>query len=85
MASISLGGCAIWAMHFICMNAFALQSPDLTITVAIHYEGFLTYFSCVLAIGAVYWGINEASKDEFFQAVLPHEREAILVQNIPHA
>lgn len=43
MAAIVMGGCAIWAMHFIAMSAF-------DIGIEIEYDLVLTFFSMILAI-----------------------------------
>ncbi len=43
-SSVALGGCAIWAMHFIGMLALQFHGGS------IHYEPWLTFLSMVLAI-----------------------------------
>ncbi|MHB1608354.1 MAG: MHYT domain-containing protein [Acidiferrobacter thiooxydans] len=56
-ASVALGGCAIWAMHFIAMLAFRLP-------VAVNYNLGVTALSLVLAIAATALGIFVVDKYE---------------------
>ena len=55
VASVALGGCGIWAMHFIAMLAFTLPGH-------VNYDILLTMGSMVLAIVIVGIGLNIVTK-----------------------
>ena len=77
-ASVTLGGCGIWAMHFVGMEALHLETSDGT-SLPVNFEGFLTFFSFFLAVMAVFVGLNIASRDSFFKTVGAEDRRDILV------
>ncbi|WP_394751902.1 MHYT domain-containing protein [Crenothrix sp.] len=51
LAALSLGGVAIWSMHFIGMLAFDMHGMDM------NYNGWLTVLSFVVGVGVVYIGL----------------------------
>lgn len=59
LAALSLGGVAIWSMHFIGMLAFSVHGVEL------NYNWWLTAFSLLVGIGIVYVGLIIMSYGQF--------------------
>lgn len=78
LASIALGGCGIWSMHFAGMNALELTLGDGSV-LATNFDVGLTVLSLAAAIVGAFIGLNIASKDPFFLEVEADKRRNILV------
>ncbi|WP_394751901.1 MHYT domain-containing protein [Crenothrix sp.] len=59
LASLCLGGVAIWSMHFIGMLAFDMDGMEMS------YNGWLTAFSFYVGVGVVYVGLTLMTTGEF--------------------
>lgn len=77
LASVALGGCGIWSMHFRGMNALELILDDDSI-VSIDFDPGLTALSFVAAIAGVFVGLQIACKDPFFLEIEQERRSAVL-------
>ncbi|GLE09166.1 hypothetical protein PINS_up020757 [Pythium insidiosum] len=80
-ASVALGGCGIWSMHFTGMQAYKLQTAD-GIPLAVRFEGFSTIASLMLPIVGVFIGLRVASRDPFFLELEQSRRKTIVAQNL---
>ncbi|KAJ0394808.1 hypothetical protein ATCC90586_001523 [Pythium insidiosum] len=76
-ASVALGGCGIWSMHFTGMQAYELHDSDGK-ALAVRYEGFSTIASLLLPILGVYIGLRIASRDPFFLEMEQSRRKDIV-------
>lgn len=83
LASIALGGCGIWSMHFTGMNALHLQ-VDNGKTLEMHFEGNLTILSLILPIFGVFFGLLVVSKDPLFLEIEAKQRRAIVQEKLQH-
>ena len=87
LMSISVGGVAIWSMHFVGMGALTLKTPDGEV-VKLYCDPFVTVMSLICAIVFVYIGIyfsakgREYSKDRtrIFQMVLKDAQKMTMNQ-----
>ena len=79
-ASVTLGGCGIWAMHFVGMEALHLRTSEGK-QLSLQFEGITTIFSFILAVMAVFLGLTIASRDSFFKTVGAEDRRDILVRS----
>lgn len=68
LSSIALGGCSIWALHFTGMDALVLKTKDGKV-LRMQFEAFLTIFTMIVPLVAMYVGLRIASRDNFFLAV----------------
>uniref|UniRef100_UPI000B360804 MHYT domain-containing protein n=1 Tax=Crenothrix polyspora TaxID=360316 RepID=UPI000B360804 len=59
LASLCLGGVAIWSMHFIGMLAFDMNGMDMS------YNGWFTALSFYVGVGVVYVGLTLMTTGEF--------------------
>ncbi|MEE2031755.1 MHYT domain-containing protein [Rhodococcus chondri] len=72
MAALSIGGVAIWLMHFIGMMGFAVPGSS------VRYGLGLTIFSVVLAVGATWFGLWLLDADvPWMRSVSPTSRLGI--------
>lgn len=78
LSSFALGGCTIWALHFTGMDALVLKTKEGRV-LDMQYEGFLTIFSIIAPVTAMYIGLRIASRDGFFLAVQSEDRKLMLV------
>jgi NO-binding membrane sensor protein with MHYT domain len=62
--SISVGGCAIWSMHFAGMAALRIESEGDNLTLS--YNTGVTILSLLVAIACVYLGLFISSRDRVF-------------------
>lgn len=80
LASVALGGCGIWSMHFTGMNALQLHLSN-GVLLEINFELGLTILSFIFAIGGVFTGLKIASTDPFFLEMEQARRKEILVRD----
>lgn len=78
LASVTLGGCGIWAMHFTGMNAMSMVLDDGTI-LEVDFELGMTILSFIFPIVGVFIGLKIASTDPFFLEMEQSRRKEILV------
>lgn len=81
LSSVSLGGCAIWCMHFTGMTALSLQF-DIGIEVEIDYELSFTALSLAFAVVGVFIELKIASIDPFFWEMEAQHRQNMLVREL---
>ena len=77
MSSVALGGCGIWSMHFVGMNALQLTADGVKLEM--YFEPVLTFFSMFLSVVAVFCGLLIASTDSFFVEI--QEDRTFIVNN----
>ena len=63
--AISVGGVAVWTMHFVGMSAVSFVDPD-GVAMTVHYRVDLTMTSLVIVIILCYIGIYMCSHDAAF-------------------
>jgi NO-binding membrane sensor protein with MHYT domain len=78
VASISLGGCGIWGMHFTGMGALKILNLNGT-EIVMSFDGGMTLFSMVLPVAGVYLGLYIASRDPFFLELEHTKRQQMIV------
>lgn len=81
LASLTLGGCGIWAMHFTGMNAVDLMLEDGTM-LNVDFELGLTIASFIFPVVGVFIGLKIVSADPFFLEMEQSRRQEILVWTV---
>ena len=76
MASVALGACGIWSMHFVGMNALQLAADGVKLEM--YFEPVLTFISLLSAFFSVFVGLHIASKDPFFVNIQESRRSNLL-------
>ena len=80
MASVALGACGIWSMHFVGMNALQLTADGIKLEM--YFEPVLTFISLLSAVLAVFGGLLIASKDPFFVNIQESRRNDLLTATL---
>ena len=65
MMAISLGGGAIWSMHFVGMNAMEIIDDDGSV-ITIEYDIIKTFMSLLVCVLFVFIGLYVSSRDKMF-------------------
>ena len=65
LMSVTLGGCAIWSMHFVGMSAIKFHDSEHN-DIAVTYDIFETLISLITCVICVYGGLYISSRDKMF-------------------